>query len=209
MATNFLGHFALIKSLLDVLKATKDARIVNVSSLMHEFASLDWEGSFAGRYRSWKDFAWGSHYNDSKLAMLLMTLELRHRLQGTSVRAVAVSPGAVSSDIWRSWGGWYKRLVLDPACALLFLDNDQGSHPSVFAATTPALPLEQEDDEEDVLYYHPYWSPATCLLLPFEVMGPFEGWTLARPRLPRQAKKAAEELWWLSEKLLVQHAPAK
>lgn len=56
MATNYLGHFYLCKLLLDVLKATKGgARVVSVSSLMHEFGGLDFEGSLAGRYRGWKD----------------------------------------------------------------------------------------------------------------------------------------------------------
>lgn len=56
MATNYLGHFYLIKLLLDVAKATEGgARIVNVSSLMHEFGCVDFQGSLEGRYRSWKD----------------------------------------------------------------------------------------------------------------------------------------------------------
>lgn len=206
--TNYLGHFYLVKLLRDVLKATPHSRVVSVSSVMHEFGCLDWQGSLEGRYTSVHDNIFSSRYNDSKLALVLMTLELRHRLKGTSVRAVAVSPGAVASDIWRSFPVWYKKLVLDPAMTLAFLSNEKGSTPSVFAATQPDLPLEDEEDETDVLYFHPYWSPSSRLLMPWEVMGPFNGFTRARPRLPANARAVAKDLWYQSEKLVLQHAPA-
>ncbi|KAM3577258.1 hypothetical protein VYU27_000940 [Nannochloropsis oceanica] len=208
MGTNYLGHFYLVKLLLDVLKATPDSRVVSVSSLMHEFGCLDWQGSLQNKYSSLKDRLFSSRYNDSKLALVLLTLELRHRLKGTSVRAVAVSPGAVASDIWRSFPSWYKRLVLDPVSSLAFLSNEQGSIPSVHAATHRALPLEDNENETDVLYFHPYWSPSSRFLMPFEVMGPFHGFIRAGPRLPANARAVAKELWYQSDKLVIQHAPA-
>ena len=206
--TNYLGHFYLVKLLLDTLKATPGSRVVSLSSLMHEFGCLDWKGSLQNKYSSLKDRVFSSRYNDSKLALVLLTLELRHRLKGTGVRAVAVSPGAVASDIWRSFPSWYKRLVLDPASALAFLSNEQGCIPSVFAATQAELPLENEEDETDILYFHPYWSPSPRLLMPFEVMGPYHGFTRARPRLPANARAVSKELWYQSDRLVVQHAPA-
>lgn len=82
MATNYLGHFYLVKLLLPLLKAAEGgARIVNVSSLMHEFGCLDFQGSLEGRYRSLKDRVFGSNYNDSKLAMVLLTLAFNDRLK--------------------------------------------------------------------------------------------------------------------------------
>lgn len=82
MATNYLGHYYLCKLLMPQLKAAKGgARVVNVSSLMHEFGCLDFQGSLEGRYRSLKDRVFGSNYNDSKLAMVLMTLALNDRLK--------------------------------------------------------------------------------------------------------------------------------
>lgn len=119
-----------------------------------------------------------------------------------------MSPGAVASDIWRSWGKFYRTLVLDPAMALLFLDNDQGSTSSVFAATHPLA--EEEDDETFALvpYYQPYWTPGPDFLFPFEACGPFNGWRRCRPRLPPDARRVAQELVFVSERCLQQHGHA-
>lgn len=164
--------------------------------------------------------------------MVLLTLAINDRLKGTpNVKALAVSPGAVASDIWRSWPRWYRTLVLDPAMKLLFLDNDkvnrflicpppfppcrrasissnhnhnvqpQGSTPSVYAATHP---LHSEDEHDAVPYYQPYWTPGPHFLFPFEACGPFNGWTKNHPRLPRDAQRVAKELWFTSERCLQQ-----
>lgn len=123
---------------------------------------------------------------------------------------MAVSPGAVASDIWRAWGKLYRTFVLDPAMALLFLNNDQGSTPSVFAATHPLAAGKEDEEEKDEVYalasyYQPYWTPGANWLFPFEACGPFNGWTRCRPRLPPDARRVAQELVFVSERCLQQH----
>ncbi|MCP5050333.1 MAG: SDR family NAD(P)-dependent oxidoreductase [bacterium] len=64
--TNHLGHFALTGLLLDVIKNTPGARIVNVSSSAHkagklDFDDLNWENR---KYSPWKS------YGASKIANL-------------------------------------------------------------------------------------------------------------------------------------------
>ena len=66
--TNHLGHFALTGRLLDLLLATPGSRVVNVSSMAHQFGrirfhDLQWE---------WRYSSWGA-YGQSKLANLLFT----------------------------------------------------------------------------------------------------------------------------------------
>lgn len=95
--------------------------------------------------------------------------------------------------------------------ALLFLDNDQGSTPSVFAATHP---LREEDDGASsspytlAPYYQPYWTPGPDFLFPFEACGPFHGWRRVRPRLPPDALRVARELWFTSARCLQHHGHA-
>lgn len=72
-----------------------------------------------------------------------------------------------------------------------------GSQTSVYAATQPL-------STTGYYYFHPYWG---CFdwLLPFEVMGPFNGWTAAIPRLPRHANQVAQDLWDLTEREIASH----
>src|SRR6201996_7612408 len=81
--TNHLGHFALTNLLLPNITG----RVVTVSSSMHragriDFDDLNWEHR---RYRRWPA------YGQSKLANLLFTRELQHRLRaaGSPVLSMA------------------------------------------------------------------------------------------------------------------------
>ncbi len=94
-ATNYLGHFALTARLLPLL-LEGSARVVNVSSLAHRGAAIDF-ADLQGerRYRAWR------LYGQSKLAMLMWALELDRRAAaaGWPLRAVAAHPGWAVTDI--------------------------------------------------------------------------------------------------------------
>ncbi|XP_059326404.1 retinol dehydrogenase 13-like [Ammospiza nelsoni] len=96
-ATNYLGHFLLTNLLVELLKASAPARVVNVSSFRHSAGTAD-SGYLTGQRRP------GGHdaaYNSTKLMNVLFTAELARRLQGTGVTANALSPGVVSTSIMR------------------------------------------------------------------------------------------------------------
>ncbi len=89
-AVNYLAPFLLTNLLLDVLKASAPARIVNVSSNSHEAGYIqldDLQGEH--HYRR--------AYEQSKLAVVLFTYELARRLQGTGVTANCLHPGFVAT----------------------------------------------------------------------------------------------------------------
>ena len=92
-ALNHLGYFLLTCLLLDTLKASAPARIVNVSSDAHQRAILELDDLQCQReYRGF----WA--YARSKLANLLFTYELDRRLGGTGVTVNTLHPGLVATN---------------------------------------------------------------------------------------------------------------
>src|SRR2546428_6758897 len=83
LALNHLAYFLLTHLLLDTLKASAAARIVNVSSNAHSGAQFDFtDPQGARRYRGW------DAYCQSKLANLLFTYELSRRLAATGIMTI-------------------------------------------------------------------------------------------------------------------------
>src|SRR6266576_2877007 len=99
-AVNYLAPFLLTNLLLDVLKASAPARIVNVSSDSHRSGSIQMDDLQAEKhYRPMRT------YPQSKLAVVLFTYELARRLQGTGVTANCLHPGFVATNFAQSDGG--------------------------------------------------------------------------------------------------------
>lgn len=100
--TNHLGHFALTGLLMDLIKATPDARIVTVSSGAHNYGKIDfddlnWEKR---KYQKMKAYA------DSKIANLYFTNELQRRLEAADIQALATAahPGWTATELQRHAG---------------------------------------------------------------------------------------------------------
>lgn len=93
VALNHLGYFVLTHSLLDVLKATPNARIINVASDAHSGARLNPDD-----FEMKSSFSGWTQYSNSKLMNILFTYELAKRLKGTNVTANCLHPGFVASD---------------------------------------------------------------------------------------------------------------
>ena len=128
---NHIGPFLLTTLLLDRVKESAPARIVTVASAAHRRASgLDFE-QVRGATRSKTGF---DRYAESKLANVLFSAELAHRLDGSGVLAASLHPGVVASDIWRRVPNPFRWLA-----SLFMLNVDDGARTSLHCATAPDL----------------------------------------------------------------------
>ncbi|XP_025904393.1 retinol dehydrogenase 12-like [Nothoprocta perdicaria] len=129
-ATNYLGPFLLTNLLLELLKASAPARIVNVSSFRHSAGTVDLRHLTGQRPHGGYDQA----YNSSKLMNLLFTAELARRLQGTGVTVNALSPGVVRTGIMRHFS-WPVRVLF--ALAGPFMKSpEEGATSTIFCAVS-------------------------------------------------------------------------
>ncbi len=129
-ALNHLGYFLLTGLLLESLKASPAARIVNVASLAHRSGRIDLEDpQGTRRYRGWTAYA------QSKLANVLFTYRLAGLLEGTAVTANCLHPGFVASRFGQN-NGWLFSTVLKGAMRLSAIDVEAGARTSVHVATS-------------------------------------------------------------------------
>uniref|UniRef100_A0A3Q3CFZ3 Retinol dehydrogenase 14b n=1 Tax=Haplochromis burtoni TaxID=8153 RepID=A0A3Q3CFZ3_HAPBU len=96
LGVNHLGHFLLTHLLLDLLKASAPSRIVVVSSKLYKYGHINFDD-----LNSENNYNKAFCYSQSKLANLLFTLELAHRLEGTGVTVNALTPGIVRTRLGR------------------------------------------------------------------------------------------------------------
>jgi NAD(P)-dependent dehydrogenase (short-subunit alcohol dehydrogenase family) len=133
-ALNHLNYFVLTNELLDVLKASAPARIVNVSSGAHSGAKgINFEDvEFKTGYSGW------SAYSHSKLANVMFTYELARRLDGTKVTATVLHPGFVATGFGHNNGG-LMRTGMNVVQKLVAKKPEQGAETSVYLASSPEV----------------------------------------------------------------------
>src|SRR5205807_5648546 len=105
-AVNHLAPFMLSHLLLDQLKASDSAHIVNVCSNAHTSGRIDLDNlQLVKGYNVWRAYA------QSKLAMLLCSYELARRLAGTGIAVNCAHPGFIFTNIGMSNVGPRTRAV--------------------------------------------------------------------------------------------------
>ncbi len=133
-AVDHLAPFLLTNLLLDVLKASAPARIVNVSSGAHELASIDMDD-----LQSKKRYKFMSAYGQSKMALVMFTYELARRLQGTGVTANCLHPGFVATNFGQNGVGPVGRAVVKGIFSVLGISPEEGAKTSIYLATSPEV----------------------------------------------------------------------
>jgi NAD(P)-dependent dehydrogenase (short-subunit alcohol dehydrogenase family) len=144
LATNYLAQFQLTARLWTALKKAGGARVINVSSHGHQFASFDFDDPnfFHRAYETLLG------YGQSKTASNLFALELDNRGKAFNVRAYAVHPGSVggtdlgrnaSLELFQQMGFCDAEGNLLPEVAASLKTIPQGAATTIWCATSPML----------------------------------------------------------------------
>ena len=141
--TNHMGHFLLSKLLLPTLLATAklpgaDMRVISLTSLAHLFTP--WGGIVFDSLRTPMSYTPTLlRYGQSKLANILFAKEVQRRYGAQGITAVAIHPGMVSTELYRtlisSW--WVVGSFIDLARRMVYLSVEDGTKGQLWGATAP------------------------------------------------------------------------
>jgi NAD(P)-dependent dehydrogenase (short-subunit alcohol dehydrogenase family) len=131
-ALNHLNYFLLTNLLLNLLTASAPARIVNVSSMAHLGAKLNFDN-----LQNERGYSTYGAYGQSKLANIYFTYELARRLEGSGVTVNCLHPGFVKTNFGKSNGG-ISRLVYGLA-QLAAIPVERGAQTSIYLASSPEV----------------------------------------------------------------------
>lgn len=135
-AVNHLGHFILANRLLEQVKAAPQGRIVAVSSLGYRWAPA--AGIEFDNLSGERDYEPNKMYGQSKLANILMTVQLARMLRGTTATANAIHPGIINTNLGRHFAAW-KRAAGSLIGWTFMKSVEQGAATTCYVATAPAL----------------------------------------------------------------------
>ena len=169
---NHVGPFLLTRLLSDLLVASAPSRVISVSSEVHRSAKQGLDMADLQMTRGWSA---QKAYAASKLATILMTVELDRRLAGQGVTARAVHPGVVATNFGKGPEGRWAMRVMMTALGPVLKKPADGAAPIVLLATEP----------DDVVAQSLYWSQTTP----------------TQPSPAAQDQQAAAALWEASERL--------
>jgi len=132
-ATNYLAPFLLTQLLLDVLKASAPARIVNVSSSGHASGHIDFVD-----LQGVHNYSFMKAYTQSKLAQIYFTYELAAQLKDTGVTVNALHPGLVSSDFNKGTKG-IAHFIGEVVYFFNGITVEKGAQTTLYLATSPEV----------------------------------------------------------------------
>ncbi len=128
-AVNHIGYFLFTNLLLDLLKNTEKARVINVASAAHRGGVFDPDNlQLTSGFTPWRAYA------NSKLFNILFTKELAERVKDTGITANCLHPGVVRSS-FGSHGSFLFR-ILWAVGSLFMVSNKKGAETSIYLATS-------------------------------------------------------------------------
>jgi NAD(P)-dependent dehydrogenase (short-subunit alcohol dehydrogenase family) len=119
LGTNHLGHFVLVNRIASLLR--RGSRLVNLSSAGHRYSDVDLDDPNFER----SPYAEFIAYGRSKTANVLFAVEFDRRHRARGVRATAVHPGAIQTEL----GRYMTPEVLDKLVAEINASQPKGAAP--------------------------------------------------------------------------------
>ena len=141
--TNHLGHFLFTELLLSAVQAGaaesgEDSRVISLSSAGHRFGEINFDDPNY-KYREYNKWA---AYGQSKTANALFAVGLDARLKGNGVRAFAVHPGVIMTELSRHMVPEDLEILeaaRPPGEEMTFKSVEQGAATTVWGGTSPQL----------------------------------------------------------------------
>ncbi len=177
--TNHLGHAALTFLLLPALRQRPGARVVTVSSMMHQYGRMDFDDP------NWERRPYSSRgaYSQSKLANILFARELERR--SSDVTSIAAHPGVTVTELTNNMASAHNSVLMRLGGRISHLfsqSTEMGTLPQLYAATSPDARGGQ------------YYGPGS--------FGGLRGYpAVARMTAAARDDLAANRLWELTTKL--------
>lgn len=139
--TNVLGHFALTGLLLPALQQAaaesfESPRIVTIASIAHKRGHLNFDDL---QYK--QNYSPMRSYQQSKLANLMLALELDRRLRAVdaNILSIAAHPGVAKTNLFQTWQHsaieTAARKVLGHLIGTFLNTDTEGALPTLYAAT--------------------------------------------------------------------------
>jgi NAD(P)-dependent dehydrogenase (short-subunit alcohol dehydrogenase family) len=127
-ATNYLSHFLLTHLLLDTLKASAPARIINVASktmgIKVNFDDLQTKNNYS----------FMKAVGPTKLELVMFTKELAKKLEGTGVTVNSLHPGLAKSNILNDVPAFVRFIF-----RLLSTSSEKCAETSIYLASAPEV----------------------------------------------------------------------
>ena len=138
--TNHLGHFVLTNLVMPALVAGAPSRVVNLSSGGHRSSDILWDDPNFAR----TPYDKMTSYGQSKTANILFSVELDRRMADRGVRAYAVHPGVIQTELSRymtpeDLTGMLERMKAMGREMPPYKTPEGGAATSLWAATAPEL----------------------------------------------------------------------
>ncbi len=135
LAVNYLSRFLLTNLLIDVLKRSSPARIINVAGAYHAKGEIHFEDiNLEHGYTS------SRANSQTKLADVLFTYKLARQLEGSKVTVNCLHPGAVrTGSIYKDENTPLYMKFMYKLFSPFFQSPEKGAETTIFLATSPEV----------------------------------------------------------------------